>query len=49
MFHVRKEDFAFHEVNVVVWQTDEHDKPAMIPEPHEKTFTAANLAKQERD
>ena len=43
----RKEDFAFHKVNVVFWQTDEHDQPAIITEPYEKTFTAANLAKEQ--
>lgn len=49
MILVRKEDFACHKVNVVLWQTGGHDKPAMITEPYEETFTAANLAKQERD
>ena len=42
----RKEDFAFHKVKVVFWQTDEHDRPAVVTEPYEKTFTAANLAKE---
>ena len=42
-----KEDFAFHKVKVVFWQTDEHDQPAIITEPYEKTFTAANLTKEQ--
>ncbi len=40
-------DFAYHKVKVVFWQTDEHDHPAIITEPYEKTFTAANLAKEQ--
>ncbi len=40
-------DFAYHKVKVVFWQTDEHDQPAIINEPYEKTFTAANLAKEQ--
>jgi len=43
----RKEDFAFHKVKVVFWQTDEHDQPATITEPYEKAFAAANLAKEQ--
>jgi type I restriction enzyme M protein len=43
----RKEDFAFHKVKVVFWQTDEHDQPATITEPYEKALTAANLAKEQ--
>jgi len=43
----RKADFAFHKVKVVFWQTDEHDKPATITEPYEKTFTVANLTKEQ--
>src|ERR1700730_853852 len=42
-----KEDFAFHKVKVVFWQTDEHDQPATITEPYEKTFAPANLAKEQ--
>ena len=45
-FHDR-EDFAYHKVSVVFWQTDEHDQPAIITEPYEKAFTAANLAKEQ--
>jgi len=42
-----KADFAFHKVRVVYWETDEHDQPAIINEPYGKTFTAANLAKEQ--
>ena len=42
-----KKDFAFHKVKVVFWQTDEHDQPTIITEPYEKTFTAANIAKEQ--
>jgi len=41
------QDFAFHKVKVVFWQTDEDDQPAIITEPYEKAFTAANLAKEQ--
>ena len=40
-------DFAFHKVEVVFWQTDEHGKPAAITEPYEKAFTAASLKKEQ--
>jgi type I restriction enzyme M protein len=43
----RKEDFAFHKVSVVFWQSDEQDQPATITEPYEKPFTATNLAKEQ--
>ncbi len=43
----RDKDFAFHKVKVVFWQTDEHDQPAIITEPYENSFTAANLAKEQ--
>jgi type I restriction enzyme M protein len=42
----RREDFAYHKVGVVFWQTDEHDKPAIVTEPYEKSFTAATVAKE---
>jgi type I restriction enzyme M protein len=42
----RREDFAYHKVNVVFWQTDENDQPAIVTEPYEKTFAAANLKKE---
>ena len=42
----RREDFAYHKVSVVFWQTDEQDEPAIVTEPYEKTFTAANVAKE---
>lgn len=41
-----RDDFAYHKVNVVFWQTDENDKPAMITEPYEKSLTAANVKKE---
>ncbi len=44
----RREDFAYHKVKVVFWQTDEHDQPAVVTEPYEKAFTAANLAKEQK-
>ncbi|WP_378957057.1 N-6 DNA methylase [Pelosinus sp. sgz500959] len=40
------EDFAYHKVNVVFWQFDVHDQPAVLSEPYEKAFTAANLKKE---
>ena len=40
-------DFAYHKVRVVFWQLDENDKPAMITEPYDKTFSAANLKKEQ--
>ncbi len=43
----RREDFAYHKVSVVFWQFDEQDKPATITEPYEKSFTAANLKKEQ--
>jgi type I restriction enzyme M protein len=45
IFH--REDFAYHKVSVVFWQTDENDKPAILTEPYEKAFTAANLKKEQ--
>jgi type I restriction enzyme M protein len=42
-----REAFAYHKVSVVFWQTDEHDQPAIITEPYEKAFTAANLKKEQ--
>ncbi|MCX6910883.1 MAG: class I SAM-dependent DNA methyltransferase [Verrucomicrobia bacterium] len=43
----RREDFAYHKVSVVFWQTDEHDQPAIVTEPYEKAFTAANVRKEQ--
>ena len=40
-------DFAFHKVSVVFWQTDENDQPAMVTEPFDKTFSAANIKKEQ--
>ncbi len=42
----QREDFTYHKVSVVFWQTDEQNKPASITEPYEKAFTAANVAKE---
>ena len=42
-----REAFAYHKVSVVFWQTDEHDQPAIVTEPYEKAFTAANLKKEQ--
>jgi type I restriction enzyme M protein len=42
----QREDFAYHKVSVVFWQSDKNDKPAIITEPYEKAFTAANLKKE---
>ena len=42
-----REDFAYHKVSVVFWQTDEHDQPATITESYEKAFTAANVKKEQ--
>jgi type I restriction enzyme M protein len=42
-----REDFAYHKVSVVFWQTDERDQPAIVTEPYEKTFTAANVKKEQ--
>lgn len=38
-----KADFAFHKVEVVFWQTDENDQPAIITEPFPVQFKAANV------
>jgi len=43
----RREDFAYHKVSVVFWQTDQQDRPAILTEPYEKTFTAANIKKEQ--
>jgi Type I restriction-modification system methyltransferase subunit len=40
-------DFAFHKIKVVFWQTDAQDRPAILTEPYEKAFTAANLKKEQ--
>jgi len=34
-------------VTVVFWQTDEHNQPAVVTEPYEKAFTAANVKKEQ--
>lgn len=40
-------DFAYHKVGVVFWQTGADEQPAIITEPYEKAFTAANIAKEQ--
>jgi type I restriction enzyme M protein len=43
-----KDDFAYHKVEVVFWQTDENDQPAIITEPFPVQFKTANVkSKQE--
>ena len=42
----QREDFAYHKVSVVFWQTDEQDKSDIVTEPYEKTFTAGNVTKE---
>jgi type I restriction enzyme M protein len=42
-----REHFAYHKVKVVFWQTDEQDQPAIVTEPYEKAFTAANVKKEQ--
>jgi type I restriction enzyme M protein len=43
----KRENFSYHKVSVVFWQFDENDQPAIITEPYEKTFSAANLKKEQ--
>ena len=43
----RTTDFAYHKVGVVFWQTGADEQPAIITEPYEKAFTAANIAKEQ--
>jgi type I restriction enzyme M protein len=43
----KPQDFAYHKVSVVFWQTDEHDQPAYIREPYEKAFTPALIKKEQ--
>lgn len=48
--HVRifqREDFAYHKVKVVFWQTDENDKPAIVTEPFPVQFNAQNVKKRQ--
>lgn len=43
-----RHDFAFHKVEVVFWQTDENDEPAIITEPFPVQFKSTNVkAKQD--
>ena len=43
----KPQDFAYHKVSVVFWQTDEHEQPAYIREPYEKAFTPAAIKKEQ--
>lgn len=42
-----KEDFAYHKVEVVFWQTDEKDAPAIITEPFPVQFNSQNVKKRQ--
>ncbi|OGR05016.1 MAG: restriction endonuclease subunit M [Deltaproteobacteria bacterium RIFOXYD12_FULL_50_9] len=44
---LRNDKPVSHQGRVVFWQTDEHDQPAIITEPYEKAFTAANVKKEQ--
>jgi type I restriction enzyme M protein len=44
----RNQDFAFHKVSVVFWQTDENDQPAYLTEPFTRAFTPANIKKEQQ-
>jgi type I restriction enzyme M protein len=41
------QDFAYHKVSVVFWQTDEHDQPAFVNELYEKDLTPSNVKKEQ--
>lgn len=42
-----RDDFAYHKVQVVYWQTDADEKPAHITEVYEKALSGANLKKEQ--
>jgi len=42
-----RHDFAFHKVEVVFWQTDGKDEPAIITEPFPVSFTSSNVSKKQ--
>lgn len=42
-----KDDFAFHKVEVIFWQTDEKDEPAIITEPFSVQFNSSNVKKKQ--
>ena len=44
----KTQDFAYHKVSVVFWQTDENDQPAYLTEPYTKAFTPANIKKEQQ-
>ncbi len=41
------QDFAYHKVSVVFWQTDEDDQTAFVNELYEKDLTPANVKKEQ--
>ncbi len=41
-----KEDFSYHKVKVLFWQTDEHEKPMWIDEPFNVQLTNSNVKKK---
>jgi type I restriction enzyme M protein len=43
----KTKEFAYHKVSVVFWQTNEKDKPAYVTEPYTKTFSNANIKKEQ--
>ncbi len=43
----RKEDFAYHKVEVVYWEVDEQDEPAMVTEPFPVKLNSANVKKRQ--
>jgi len=44
----KTQDFAYHKVSVIFWQTDENDQPAYLTEPYTKAFTPANIKKEQQ-
>lgn len=42
----RTTDFAYHKVEVVYWQRDEHDEPMWITEPFDVALTNTNVQKR---
>ncbi len=44
----KNNDFAYHKVSVVFWQTDGNDQPAYLTEQYAKAFTPANIKKEQQ-
>jgi type I restriction enzyme M protein len=42
-----RDDFAYHKVQVVYWQTDANEKPAVVTESYEKALSGANLKREQ--